>query len=193
MAGTQRCYRCGQEGHIVVNCTAKDTDTHPNPLRAVKETDQPVKPQAQARAYASISKDTGRFDTVVTGTLSILGHYAFTLFHYGSTHSFISMPFLAQAEFELVPLLHEFFVSTPAGVDLIARDRIKNGLVIVADQTLSVDLIVVNMTNFDVILGMNWLVENRDSTDCRKKEVVFSPLEGPNFKFKGTSFGLLQR
>ena len=45
------------------------------------------------------------------------------------------------------------------------------------------------MTNFDVILGMNWLAENHASIDYHKKEVIFSSLLGPNFKFKGTCIG----
>ena len=46
---------------------------------------------------------------------------------------------------------------------------------------------VVNMTDFDLILGMDWLDENCASIDCRKKEVKFSPPVRPTFKFKGTS------
>jgi len=78
-------------------------------------------------------------------------------------------------------------VSTPAGVDLVSRDRVKDDQVIIGNQTLSVDLMVVNMTDFDVILGMDWLAENRASIDYRKKEVKFSPPIGPTFKFKGTN------
>ena len=40
-------------------------------------------------------------------------------------------------------------------VDLVTKDRIMNGQAIVANQTLSVDLIVVRMTDFDVILGID--------------------------------------
>ena len=190
MAGSRACYRCGQEGHIAVNCTAGNAAAQANPLRVVEQTDQPAPPRAQARAYASTSKDTRRSDAVVIGTLSILGHFAFTLFDSGSTHSFISMPFVVQAGFELEPLLHEMSVSTPAGVDLVSRDRVKDGQVIIGNQTLNVDLMVVNMTDFDVILGMDWLAENRASIDCRKKEVKFSPPTGPTFKFKGTNTGI---
>ena len=42
------------------------------------------------------------------------------------------------------------------------------------------------MTDFDVILGMDWLAENHATIDCRTKEVIFSLLSGPSFKFKGT-------
>ena len=46
-------------------------------------------------------------------------------------------------------------VSTPSRIDLVARDKVKNDQVIIGNQTLSVDLMVVNMMDFDVILGMD--------------------------------------
>ena len=65
------------------------------------------------------------------------------------------MPFFVQVGFELESLLHEMSVSTPLGVDLVSRERVKDGQVIIWNQILSVDLMVVNMTDFDVILGMD--------------------------------------
>ena len=41
------------------------------------------------------------------------------------------------------------------GVDVVTKDRVRNDQALVADQTLSVVLIVVKMTDFDVVLGMN--------------------------------------
>ena len=43
------------------------------------------------------------------------------------------------------------------------------------------------MTDFNVILDMDWLAKNRASIDCCKKKVVFSPFARSNFQFKGTS------
>ena len=96
MAGSRACYRCGQKGHIVVNCTARNAKTQQNSSRVVEQTEQLAPPRAQARAYASTRKDIERSDTVVTGTLSILGHFTFTLFDSGSMHSFIFMPFVVR-------------------------------------------------------------------------------------------------
>ena len=42
------------------------------------------------------------------------------------------------------------------------------------------------MMDFDAILGVDWLTVNHASIDCHKKEVIFSPLPEPIFKFKGT-------
>ena len=46
-------------------------------------------------------------------------------------------------------------------------------------------LIVLDMTNFDVILGMQWLAKNHASIDFFNKQVVFRPPSQPSFKFKG--------
>lgn len=53
----------------------------------------PTQNRPPARAYVSTSKDTENPNAVVTGTLSVLGHLALTLFDSGSTHSFISTVF----------------------------------------------------------------------------------------------------
>ena len=106
---------------------------------------------------------------MVTDTLPILGHYASTIFDSCSTHFFISVHFVAQVGFKLEPLLHVLYVST-RGVDLVAKDRVKDGQVTVADRTLSIDLIVVSVKDFDVILGMDWLAENHTSIDCIKRK-----------------------
>ncbi|KAL4013983.1 hypothetical protein IC575_026168 [Cucumis melo] len=41
------------------------------------------------------------------------------------------------------------------------------------------------MLDFDVILGMDWLVANHASIDCSRKEVTFNPPSMASFKFKG--------
>ncbi|KAA0064197.1 ty3-gypsy retrotransposon protein [Cucumis melo var. makuwa] len=50
---------------------------------------------------------------------------------------------------------------------------------------LDVTLLVLDMQDFDVILGMDWLSANHASIDCFRKEVVFNPPSGASFKFKG--------
>ena len=69
------------------------------------------------------------------------------------------------------------------GVDLVAKDNLKDYQVTVAERTLTIDLIVVSMTDIDVILGMDWLAEIHASIDCHKKKVIFSPLSKPSFMF----------
>ncbi|KAL0549833.1 hypothetical protein IC582_014322 [Cucumis melo] len=50
---------------------------------------------------------------------------------------------------------------------------------------LDVTLLVLDMQDFDVILGMDWLSANHASIDCFRKEVVFNSPSRTSFKFKG--------
>ena len=78
-------------------------------------------------------------------------------------------------------------------VDLVTKDRVKNSHVIVANQTVSANLIVVNMTDFDVILSMEWLAKYCASIDYRKKEVYSHHWRDLTLSLKGQVSGLLQR
>ena len=51
---------------------------------------------------------------------------------------------------------------------------------------LSWDLRVMEMTDFDVILGMDWLTTHRATLDCYKKTVVAYTPEGLRFCHKGS-------
>ncbi|XP_038884835.1 uncharacterized protein LOC120075481 [Benincasa hispida] len=65
-----------------------------------------------------------------------------------------------------------------------AKEKIKACQIEVASRTLDVTLIVLDMRDFDVILGMDWLVINHASIDCSRKEMIFNPPTGASFKFK---------
>ena len=51
--------------------------------------------------------------------------------------------------------MHVLLVGTPAGLDLVTKNRVKGRQVVIAGQTIHVNLRVVDMTDFDVILGMD--------------------------------------
>ncbi|TYJ99713.1 ty3-gypsy retrotransposon protein [Cucumis melo var. makuwa] len=68
---------------------------------------------------------------------------------------------------------------------MLSKDKIKACQVEVANHVLDVTLLVLNMRDFDVILGTDWLSANYASIDCSRKEVVFNPLSAASFKFMG--------
>ena len=54
----------------------------------------------------------------------------------------------------------------------------------VDDRELFADLIVLDMDEYEMILGMNWLSKYHVEIDCRKKIVVFHHLDTDQFIFK---------
>ncbi|KAA0060413.1 pol protein [Cucumis melo var. makuwa] len=139
----------------------------------------------QGRVFATNKTEAERAGTVVTGTLPVLGHYALVLFDSGSSHSFISSAFVLHARLEVEPLHHVLSVSTPSRECMLSKERVKAFQIEIAGHVIEVTLLVLDMLDFDVILGMDWLAANHASIDCSRKEVTFNSPSMASFKFKG--------
>ncbi|KAL4030706.1 hypothetical protein IC575_008956 [Cucumis melo] len=139
----------------------------------------------QGRVFATNKTEAERAGTVVTGTLPVLGHYALVLFDSGSSHSFISSAFVLHARLEVEPLHHVLSVSTPSRECMLSKEKVKACQIEIAGHVIEVTLLVLDMLDFDVVLGMDWLAANHASIDCSHKEVAFNPPSMASFKFKG--------
>ncbi|KAL0560351.1 hypothetical protein IC582_000752 [Cucumis melo] len=174
--GTRTCFKCRQEGHTADRC----------PLRLTRNAqNQGAGAPHQGRVFATNKTEAEKAGTVVTGTLPVLGHYALVLFDSGSSHSFISSTFVSHARLEVEPLRHVLSVSTPSGECMLSKEKVKTCQIEIAGHVIEVTLLVLDMLDFDVILGMDWLAANHVSIDCSRKEVTFNPPSRAGFKFKG--------
>ncbi|KAL0537071.1 hypothetical protein IC582_026041 [Cucumis melo] len=139
----------------------------------------------QGKVFATNKTEAERVGTVVTGTFPVLGHYALVLFDSGSSHYFISSAFVLHARLEVEPLHHVLSVSTPSGENMLSKEKVKACQIDIAGHVIEVTLLVLDMLDFDVILGMDWLAANHASIDCSCKEVAFNPPSMASFKFNG--------
>ncbi|KAL0537322.1 hypothetical protein IC582_026299 [Cucumis melo] len=174
--GTRTCFKCRQEGHTADRCPLRLTGNAQN---------QGAGAPHQGRVFATNKTEAKKAGTVVTGTLPVLGHYALVLFDSGSSHSFISSAFVLHARLEIEPLHHVLSVSTPSGECMLSKEKVKACQIEIAGHVIGVTLLVLDMLDFDVILGMDWLAANHASIDCSRKEVTFNPPSMASFKFKG--------
>ncbi|KAL0541480.1 hypothetical protein IC582_021525 [Cucumis melo] len=174
--GTRTCFKCRQEGHTADRCPLRLTGIAQN---------QGAGAPHQGRVFATNRTEAEKAGTVVTGTLPVLGHYALVLFDSGSSHSFISSAFVSHARLEVEPLHQILSVSTPSGECMLSKEKVKACQIEIAGHVIEVTLIVLDMLDFDVILGMDWLAANHASIDCSRKEVTFNPPSMASFKFKG--------
>ena len=74
-------------------------------------------------------------------------------------------------------------ISTPMKDSQMTELVYKNYKLRVGDRDLSADLILLNMFDFDVILGMDWLAANHVVLDCYAKTITFSLPEKYVVKF----------
>ena len=100
-------------------------------------------------------QDADATPDVVTGIISILDHDAYTLVDLGATHSFASKHFLDCFQIETQPLGGRMRVSLPAGDPLFLDIIVRDSRIIIEGQEFPVDLVALDMRDFDVVLGMD--------------------------------------
>nr|GEV53270.1 retrotransposon protein, putative, Ty3-gypsy subclass [Tanacetum cinerariifolium] len=59
------------------------------------------------------------------------------------------------------------------------------------DKIRSANLFPLDMYDFDIILGMDWLINHRATIVCHTKSVIFGDLDKPEFVYKDSQLGLL--
>ena len=111
--------------------------------------------QLQNRLYAlQAHQDQEGSPNVITGRLCAFDLDVYALLNPGATLSFVT-PYI-EVQFNVSPetLSEPFSVSTPVCDPIIARRLYKNCHVTVSQKVTSVDLVELEMVDFDVILGM---------------------------------------
>ena len=126
-----------------------------------------------ARVYVVTQQDADAAPDVVTGIIPILDHDAYTLVDPGATHSFASKHFLDRFKIKTQPLEGCMRVSFPAGDPLFSDKVIRDSRILIEGQKFPTNLVALDMREFDVVLGMDWLSRHRATLDCYKKEVKF--------------------
>ena len=87
----------------------------------------------------------------------------------------------------------ELSVSTPVGDTSMTNLVLKSCIICIDGRELLADLVLLDMHDFDVILGMDWLASYHTSVHCFEKEVVFSPLGELEFLFKASCLSFMPR
>ncbi|XP_042455224.1 uncharacterized protein LOC122039864 [Zingiber officinale] len=139
------------------------------------------------RVYAVTREEAQRAEgSVFRGTISVYTFTADLLIDTGSSHSFISRVFLGKIGRLPSRRTHGLTVSLPSGEVLSISLEVKGSPLDFNGQTIMVDLQVLEMVEFDIILGMDWLAMNHATVDCRARVVTFRPPGLPSWSFIGT-------
>jgi hypothetical protein len=173
------CYRCGVLGHLAKDCKAPANN--PNNQNCPGEQQN----TAPAHVYAPTPGDTAMSNEVVTITLLISFGKATVLFDSCATHSFVSYSFSRDCNLMSQWLDVDLVVVTPLGKTVVCTSIVRNCCISVQRHVMPVNLVIFEMSGFDVILGMDWLSLYHACVDCFWKEVVFRPPGAAKFKIQG--------
>ncbi|XP_070045818.1 uncharacterized protein [Nicotiana tomentosiformis] len=157
-------------------------------LRGGGQTSEGQSGGAPTRFYAFLARpDAVASDVVITGIVSICGRDDSVLFDPGSTYSYVSSLF---AHFLGVPresLGTPIYVSIPVG-DSVIVDRIyQSWIVTFYGYETRAHLLLLYMTDFEIILGIDWLSPYHAILDCHAKTVTLTMPELPRLEWNGSS------
>ncbi|RVW68714.1 Retrovirus-related Pol polyprotein from transposon 17.6 [Vitis vinifera] len=79
----------------------------------------------------------------------------------------------------------DLIVATPVGDSVVASRMLRNCIVMIGYREMPDDLVLLDLQDFDVILGMDWLASYHASVDYFEKRVTFSIPGQPKFSFEG--------
>ena len=139
----------------------------------------------QGHVYVVTSPTEPAKQLVIQSTFLLSHLWAGVLFDFGASHSFIATSVVIELGLEVEALEKPLYMSSPLGI------RARIGMICrlceleISGILLTVDLRVMDMSEFDVILRMDWLTAYRVVIDCERMRVIAYTQDGTRVTFQG--------
>ncbi|XP_076906629.1 uncharacterized protein LOC143562811 [Bidens hawaiensis] len=176
--GTGACFRCGETGHMIKNCPKQDTKK--------KIGGNVAPPNTGGRVFTLSATDAKNAPGTVSGTLQLGERCIYVLFDTRATHSVVSNLFAKYLTIRPTPLDHTLTISTPMNDSFIITIVYKDCPIRVESIVYIADLYPMHISDFEVILGIDWLSRHHVTIDCYSRCVIFGDLQRPDFIYHGT-------
>ena len=126
----------------------------------------------QGRVYAVTPQAESADQPVIQGTFLLSRLWARVLFDSSASHSFIAASVVIELGLEVKTLEEPLYVSSPLGIRARIGMTCLGCELEISGTLLTVDLRIMDMSEFDVILGMDWLTTYRVDIDCERRRVT---------------------
>ena len=139
----------------------------------------------QGRVYAITLQAESADQPVIQGTFFLSRLWAIVLFDSSASHLFIAASVVIELGLEVETLKESLYVSYPLGIRARIGMICRGCKLEISGTLLTVDLRIMDMSEFDVILGMDWLIAYRVVIDCECRRVTAYTQDGTRVVFQG--------
>ncbi|KAK8942809.1 hypothetical protein KSP39_PZI009568 [Platanthera zijinensis] len=168
---TRSCFLCGQEGHLKYQCPQAQPTLQPVPLQALPPPQRVDKGKGKLNVVSMEEAQTST--QVISGRFKVKNRWARVLFDSGATHSFVARAFVERYRLDLDRVGDAFCVKFPSGESVVSDQGIQSCPILLGDFLAIADLKLLDLEDFDVILGMDWLSRYDAVIQCKGKRLDF--------------------
>ncbi|KAK8946924.1 hypothetical protein KSP39_PZI007091 [Platanthera zijinensis] len=118
--------------------------------------------------------------------VTVHNHIMKVLFNTGASHSFIASVAMKYLNIKPHQSYNDIKVTMPNNTERKTRFRCTLCLTI-DNQPVEADVVVLPLSKFDIILGMDWLTRHETIINCKKKEIAFTFNNRTRCSFTGMS------
>ena len=145
----------------------------------------------QGRVYALIPPNKPANQSAIQGMFLLSRLWARVLFDSCASHSFIAASVVRELGLGVETLEEPLYVSSPLGTKMSVDLMCRGCELEISRIILTVNLRVMDMSKFDVILGMDWLTTYQVVIDIEQMRVTTYTQDGTHVMFQGDKHDVL--
>ncbi|KAJ4961944.1 hypothetical protein NE237_021854 [Protea cynaroides] len=162
-----KCFNCQQVGHIARTCTLP-------------------REQPPRLLCHCVCKHVELRVNKIPRIVNVAGIPVRVLFDSGATHSFIFISFGKRIELPIKHLNPSLIVRSPLGVEVALTEYYGPCTVRIEGRDLEASLVLLEMADFEVILGMDWLGHHSAILLCVERKLVLTDKKGKEYSLTRT-------
>ncbi|XP_073121684.1 uncharacterized protein [Henckelia pumila] len=195
---SRTCNLCNRPGHYARVCPtrgpsqgATQADRQAPAVHSFQSSGRPAQsrqgesqsvaqpPRQPARVFA-LTEDQAQaaLDNVITGNCVLSGYPAYVLIDTGESHTFITEKFVTLHALSVEHLSSIFAISSPMGKDKTSASIFRGCELQFDSNAIELDCIVLGMSDFDCIIGIDTLTKYRATVDYFHKILLQTGAEG---------------
>jgi hypothetical protein len=163
------CFNCGKSRHFIKDCPypkqnksnfQQTSGSTSQGKGNVANTPVGKNTRKTGRVYYTQVATTPEGEPVMMGTFFVANHHVVILFDSGASHTFMSKTFVEKHCIHSIESKESFVIQSLGG-QIFTKEVVFHVPVRLAGHEFPTNMIVIKGQDVDVILGMNWLAQNK--------------------------------